>query len=87
MDTLEKLNDILFTQLDVLSSLSVRDDDFDNTKAKAETICNIADRVIRNNELELRNQVWQATRKFSLATRESRLRIGTYQQPDEYVEA
>jgi hypothetical protein len=78
MDTLEKLNDVLFQQLDVLSTLSVNDEDFENTKAKAETICEIADRVIRTGELGLRNQVWQATRRFNLATRESRLRIGTY---------
>lgn len=78
MNDLEKLNDILFKQLDVLSTLSVNDENFENTKQKAETICEIADRVIRTGELGLRNQVWQATRKFNLATRETRLRIGTY---------
>lgn len=75
---IEKLNKVLFEQLDALSSISVRDEDFENTRLKAETIYQVADRVIRNSELELRNQVWQATRRFNLATRESRLRIGTY---------
>ena len=78
METLEKLNDVLFQQLNVLSTLSIKDEDFENTKLKAETICEIADRVIRTGELDLRNQVWQATRRFNLATRESRLKIGTY---------
>lgn len=76
METLEKLNDILFTQLDAISNISVNDEDFENTKHKAETVCELADRVIRTGELVLRNQVWQATKRFNLQTRETRLRIG-----------
>lgn len=80
MNYIEKLNGILFEQLDALTNISVKDEDFENTRLKAEQICQVADRVIRNSELELRNQVWQSTRRFNLATRETKLRIGTYGQ-------
>lgn len=77
MSNIERLNDILFEQLETLSKTNVEDENFNNTRAKAEAVWQTADRIIRNLELELRNQVWQATRRFSLATREQKqIRIG-----------
>ena len=79
MSDIEKLNQILFEQLETLSKISVDDDDFNNTRLKAETMYQIADRVIRNSELALRNEVWQSTRRFNLATRETKyIRIGEH---------
>lgn len=83
MSDIEKLNELLFNQLSILNETNVKDEDFDKIRAKAETIYQIADRVIKNSELELRYQVWQATRKFNLATRENRIRIGTARNVEE----
>ena len=77
MNDLKSLNDILFNQLEILTNLNVKDENFDNERNKAETVCNIADRIIKNSELELRNQVWQATRRFKLAARPTYTSIGT----------
>lgn len=67
---LKDLNNILFEQLEILTKTSVKDDDFENVRLKADSVVEMADRIIRNSELELRNQVWLATRRFSLSTRE-----------------
>lgn len=75
---IEELNKILFEQLNALSNISVKDEDFENTRLKAEQICQVADRVIRNGELSLRNEVWNSTRRFNLSTRKTNLSIGTY---------
>ena len=75
---IEELNKILFEQLNALSNISVKDEDFENTRLKAEQICQVADRVIRNSELALRNEVWNSTRRFNLSTRKTNLAIGTY---------
>lgn len=83
MRSLAELNEILFNQLDILTKLSVTDENFENYKARVETVCNTADRIIKNSELELRNQVWNATRRFRLATRKQQeLSIGV--QDEDY---
>lgn len=69
MRELAELNEILFNQLDILTKINVTDETFENEKARATAVCETADRIIRNNELELRNQVWNATRKFKLINR------------------
>lgn len=76
---LKDLNNILFEQLEVLTNCKVTDDNFENIRLKADSVVNIADRIIKNSELELRNQVWLATRRFSLTTRDTQrtaLQIG-----------
>lgn len=73
---LQELNDILFEQLVTLTKLSIKDENFEREKDKANIICETADRIIKNSELELRNQVWQATRKFNLIKRNTPLGIG-----------
>ena len=65
---LEQLNSILFDQLEALSKLDVKSESFEKEKEKATIVCETADRIIKNSELGLRNQVWQATRKFKLLT-------------------
>lgn len=70
MRTLEDLQNILFEQIDLLSNLNVKDDNFENERLKVETIANVADRILRTDELNLRNQVWQATRRFKLNVRQ-----------------
>ena len=65
---LEQLNNILFDQLETLTKLDVKSEDFEKEKEKATIVCETADRIIKNSELGLRNQVWQATRKFKLLT-------------------
>lgn len=67
---LQELNDLLFEQIDILNNTDVKDENFENIRLRAETITNVSDRIIRNAELELRNQVWQSTRKFKLQTRQ-----------------
>lgn len=76
MNDIDKLNNLLFEQLAILNETNVKDDDFDKIRLKAETIYQIADRVIKNSELNLRYQVWSATRRFNIATREHRFKIG-----------
>ena len=73
---LEGLNDALFKQLEILSNIKVTDENFENEKQRATAVCEVADRIIKNGELELRNQVWQATRRFKLMTRPTKMRIG-----------
>lgn len=73
---LESLNEALFKQLEILSEINVKSEEFENEKQRANTVCEIADRIIKNGELELRNQVWQATRRFKLTTRPTQLGIG-----------
>lgn len=81
MRGLAELNEILFNQLDILTKLSVTDENFENEKARAEAVCDTADRIIKNSELELRNQVWNATRRFKLATRKQQpLAIGVHDE-------
>lgn len=63
---LEQLNNILFDQLETLAKLDVKSEDFEKEKDRATIVCETADRIIKNSELGLRNQVWQATRKFKL---------------------
>ncbi len=73
---LQELNDILFEQLTTLTQLNIKDENFEKEKDKANLICETADRIIKNSELELRNQVWQSTRKYKLTTRPTVLGIG-----------
>lgn len=73
---LQELNDILFEQLTTLTQLNIKDENFEKEKDKANLICETADRIIKNSELELRNQVWQSTRKYKLFTRSTVLGIG-----------
>ena len=73
---LQELNDILFEQLTTLTQLNIKDENFEKEKDKANLICETADRIIKNSELELRNQVWQSTRKYKLSTRSTVLGIG-----------
>lgn len=73
---LQELNDILFEQLATLTTLNIKDENFDKEKDKANLICETADRIIKNSELSLRNQVWQSTRRFKLLTRPTTLGIG-----------
>lgn len=74
MKTLEDLQGILFEQIDLLTNLNVKDENFESERLKVETIANVADRILKTDELNLRNQVWQATRKFKLNVRQ----IGVY---------
>lgn len=67
---LKELNDLLFEQIDILNNTDVKDENFENIRLRAETITNVSDRIIRNAELDLRNQVWQSTRRFKLQTRQ-----------------
>ena len=67
--TLQELDDKLFSQIEILEMIDPADADFENTRLRAEAITCIADRIIRNRELELRNQVWNATKQFKLQTR------------------
>lgn len=73
---LNDLNNILFEQLVGLTKLNIKDENFDKEKDKANLICETADRIIKNSELELRNQVWQSTKKFKLMTRPTHMSIG-----------
>lgn len=73
---LKALNDALFKQLEILSGINVKSEDFENEKQRANAVCEIADRIIKNGELELRNQVWQTTRRYRLSTRPTHLGIG-----------
>ena len=73
---LKALNDVLFKQLEILSEINVKSEEFENEKQRANAVCEVADRIIKNGELELRNQVWQATRRYKLSTRPTRLGIG-----------
>lgn len=75
-NNLETLNDALFKQLEILSGINVKSEEFENEKLRADAVCEVADRIIKNGELELRNQVWQATRRYKLSTRPTRLGIG-----------
>ena len=77
--SLTDLNDILFEQLEILTKLSVKDENFTQEKEKANAVCEMSDRIIKNAELELRNQVWQATRRFKLFTRPTTLGIGCHE--------
>lgn len=52
---LEALNDALFKQLEILSEINVKSEEFENEKQRANAVCEIADRIIKNGELELRN--------------------------------
>lgn len=82
---LKELNDILFEQLTTLTKLSIKDENFEREKDKANMICETADRIIKNSELDLRNQVWQATRRFNLIKRNnSPLSIGHREEDDNY---
>lgn len=74
MKTLEDLQNILFEQIDLLTRLDVKDENFESERLKVESIANVADRILKTDELSLRNQVWQATRKFKLNVRQ----IGVY---------
>ncbi len=74
MKTLEDLQNILFEQIDLLTRLDVKDENFESERLKVESIANVADRILKTDELNLRNQVWQATRKFKLNVRQ----IGVY---------
>ena len=74
MKTLEDLQNILFEQIDLLTNLNVKDENFESERLKVETIANVEDRILKTDELNLRNQVWQATRKFKLNVRQ----IGVY---------
>lgn len=77
---LQELNDILFEQLTTLTKLSIKDENFEKEKDKANLICETADRIIKNSELELRNQVWQSTRKFQLIRRNTpSIGVGHYE--------
>ena len=67
--SLKELDDKLFNQIEILEQLNPSDAEFENTRLRAEAITCIADRIIRNRELELRNQVWNATKQFKLKTR------------------
>ncbi|MBR5202362.1 MAG: hypothetical protein IKW45_03770 [Clostridia bacterium] len=62
---LKSLNDILFEQIEILNNTDVKDEKFESLRLRAETITNVSDRIIKNAELELKNQVWQSTRKFN----------------------
>lgn len=75
-NNLATLNDALFKQLEILSGINVKSEEFENEKLRADAVCEVADRIIKNGELELRNQVWQATRRYKLSTRPTRLGIG-----------
>lgn len=68
--SLRELDDILFNQIAILEQTDVKDEDFDKIRSRAEAITCIADRVMRNRELELRNQVWSATKKFRLSQKQ-----------------
>ena len=70
MKTLEDLQNILFEQIDLLTNLNVKDENFESERLKVETIANVADRILKTDELNLKNQVWQATRKFKLNIRQ-----------------
>ena len=70
MKSLEDLQSILFEQINLLTNLNVKDENFENERLKVETIANVADRILKTDELNLRNQVWQATRKFKLNVRQ-----------------
>lgn len=74
MKTLDDLQCILFEQIDLLTNLNVKDENFESERLKVETIANVADRILKTDELNLRNKVWQATRKFKLNVRQ----IGVY---------
>lgn len=67
--SLQELDEKLFNQIDILENIDPADVDFEHTRLRAEAITCIADRIIRNRELELRNQVWNATKQFKLQTR------------------
>lgn len=75
-NNLATLNEALFKQLEILSEINVKSEEFENEKQRANSVCEIADRIIKNGELELRNQVWQATRRYKLSTRPTHLGIG-----------
>ena len=79
---LQELNDILFKQLEILTEIKVSDENFEKERLRAETVFNVADRVIKNAELSLRNEVWQSTKKFKLATRNNYIKIGTHSEED-----
>ena len=67
MNDLKELNDVLFNTLARIDGIDVKDENFNLEKERAESIYNIADRIIKNSELALRNEVWQHTRRFNLA--------------------
>lgn len=65
---LEALNNLLFEQIELLNNTDVKDENFENIRLKAETITNVSDRIIKNAELALRNEVWKSTRSFKFQT-------------------
>lgn len=67
---LKDLNNLLFEQIELLNNTSVKDENFEAIRNKVETVSNVADRIIRNAELDLRYQVWSANKEFKLNIRQ-----------------
>lgn len=63
--SLENLNDILFEQINIMRNVNVKDENFNEVRLRAETITNIGDRIIKNSELQLKQDVWQQTRSMT----------------------
>lgn len=67
---LQELNNLLFEQIEILNNTDVKDENFENIRLKAETITNVSDRIIKNAELALRNEVWKESRNFKIQTKQ-----------------
>lgn len=71
---LDKLNDILFETLDKVKNMK-NDENKEFNRIQAELVFNVADRIIKGQELELKNQIWKVTRQ-SRFTNNNPLAIG-----------
>lgn len=63
--SLINLNEILFEQINIMRNADVKDENFNEIRLRAETITNIGDRIIKNSELQLKQDVWQQTRSMT----------------------
>ena len=64
-EQLNKLNTVLFEELDRVSNIKEKDENYEVIKERAELVFNLADRIVKTQELGLKNQIWQASKKYS----------------------
>ena len=73
----EKVDKMMLKQLEILDKIDIKDKSFNDTKEKAKTIILIADKIIQSQTAQLKNDIWQHSKQYSI-NRKTALNTASY---------